>query len=104
MGDRKLLEMVVDNYISNAFKNCKENGRIIITIDAAHFRVFNEGEHIAREDIQKIWEPLYKADEDRSRNDGSSGMGLAISAGILKLHGLKYGVENVEGGVEFYIK
>ncbi|MCR5835227.1 MAG: HAMP domain-containing histidine kinase [Lachnospiraceae bacterium] len=104
MGDRKLLEMVVDNYISNAVKNCKEHGRIIITIDAAHFRVFNEGAHIPREDIHIIWEPLYKGDDARSRNDGSSGMGLAISAGILKLHGLKYGVENVEGGVEFYIK
>ena len=35
---------------------------------------------------------------------GSSGMGLAISAAALKLHGADYGVKNVSGGVEFYVK
>ncbi|MCR5835229.1 MAG: HAMP domain-containing histidine kinase [Lachnospiraceae bacterium] len=103
-GDRKLLEMVVDNYISNAVKYCKEDGKIIINIDVTSLKVFNEGDHIKSEDLKKIWEPLYKEDESRKKDDGSSGMGLAISAGIMKLHRLKYGVENVEGGVEFYFK
>jgi hypothetical protein len=103
-GDRKLLEMVIDNYISNAVKYCKEDGKIIINVDVVSLKVFNEGEGIKTDDLKKIWEPLYKADEARSRDDGSSGMGLAISAGIMKLHRLKYGVENVEGGVEFYFK
>lgn len=34
---------------------------------------------------------------------GSSGMGLAISKAVLKLHGADFGARNVSESVEFYI-
>ena len=100
-GDEQLINTVVDNYISNATKNCKENGKVIVTLDEESFSVFNEGGHIAEDELTKIWEPLYKADKARKEAGESSGMGLAICAGILKLHGFAYSSKNVEGGVEF---
>ena len=57
--------------------------------------------HIAEDELTKIWEPLYKVDKARKEAGESSGMGLAICAGILKLHGFAYSSKNVEGGVEF---
>ena len=63
--------------------------------------MFNEGEHIAENEFSKIWDPLYKVDKARKISGDSSGMGLAICAGILKLHNLEYGARNVDCGVEF---
>ena len=47
---------------------------------------------------------MYKGDSSRNEMNGTSGMGLAISAVILKVHRASYGVHNVSGGVEFYFK
>ena len=54
--------------------------------------------------MNQIWEPLYQVDTARSGDNSSSGMGLAISSQILKLHHVKYGVKNVQDGVEFFIR
>lgn len=66
-------------------------------------RVYNEGDAINPQVIDQIWEPLFVADESRKQTDGSSGMGLAISADIMKLHNMKYGVKNRRDGVEFHV-
>jgi len=47
---------------------------------------------------------MYKGDSSRNETKGTSGMGLAISAVILKAHRASYGVHNVTRGVEFYFK
>jgi len=100
-ADRKLMEMVVDNYLSNAVKYCK--GIIKITVDKDKIVVYNNGDYIHPEKLGMIWEPLYVTDESRKRREGSSGMGLAISAKILELHGFGYKAENRKVGVEFSI-
>ncbi len=101
--DVKLMEMVLDNFVSNAVKFCKEGGVIRISLTEKSIGIFNEGQEMAEEEMEHIWEPLYRGDESRTREDGSSGMGLAISEAILKIHGADYGVKNVSGGVEFYL-
>ena len=45
---------------------------------------------------------FYKVDKARTREYGGSGIGLSIVAATMKAHGKQYGVNNVEGGVEFY--
>lgn len=102
-GDRKLMEMVIDNYISNAVKYCTFGGNIIISISEEKLKVYNDGEHISHSMMQEIWEPLFQKDESRGQESDCAGMGLAISASILKLHGLGYNVGNEEKGVEFVI-
>ncbi|MGN0292460.1 MAG: sensor histidine kinase [Lachnospiraceae bacterium] len=115
--DIRLMEMVIDNFVSNAVKNCRDKGVIRIRTEKNGIRIFNEGEHIPPECAKHIWEPLYKVDKSRtetkkcgcmdpapgSRATGT-GMGLAVSEAILKLHGAEYGMENVPGGVEFYFR
>lgn len=104
MADRRLMEMVVDNYLSNAVKYCTESGIIKITMNENSITVFNSGEPIYPTKLKAIWEPLYVMDESRKNREGSSGMGLAISAKIMDLHGMQYGARNAEDGVEFYIR
>ncbi|MCC8150409.1 MAG: HAMP domain-containing histidine kinase, partial [Lachnospiraceae bacterium] len=100
--DIALMEMVLDNFISNAVKFCTHNGIIRITVSARGISVFNEGEEISEEEMVHIWEPLYRSDEARTAEDDSLGMGLAISEAILKMHRADYGVKNESGGPEFW--
>ena len=64
--------------------------------------VYNEGIQIPEERKKEIWTPMYLVDDSRTKTGTTSGMGLAISAIILKAHHASYGVENIEGGVKFY--
>ena len=102
--DEKLIMMVLDNFISNAVRFCKENGVIRFTIAPGTVNVYNEGAQIPEDQIKEIWTPMYKGDSSRNETKGTSGMGLAISAVILKAHRASYGVHNVTRGVEFYFK
>lgn len=104
MADRNLMEMVADNYMSNAVKYCSQSGLIKITMEEKKVMVFNQGESIYPTQLDAIWEPLHVVDKARKNREGSSGMGLAISAKIMDLHGMKYGARNTVDGVEFYIK
>lgn len=102
--DMKLMEMVLDNLVSNAVKFCNAGGVIRISLVEQSISLYNEGKEIPQEEMEHIWEPMYRGDESRTYENGSSGMGLAISEAILKMHGADYGVKNVSGGVEFYLR
>ncbi|MCC8028751.1 MAG: HAMP domain-containing histidine kinase [Lachnospiraceae bacterium] len=101
-SDPVLMEMVMDNYISNAVKFCSTKGGIRITVYEHGVSVYNDGPELSAEELSCIWEPLYQGDASRTARDGSSGMGLAISEAILKMYRADYGARNKAGGPEFY--
>ena len=97
------------NYFTNAIKHTKEvNGEKYIEIkieekaDKARISVFNTGDIIPEDKIEKIWGRFYKADESRNRADGGSGIGLALVKAIMNNTDSEYGVTNEENGVKFY--
>jgi two-component system sensor histidine kinase VanS len=49
-----------------------------------------------------IWGRFYKVDESRNRENGGTGIGLALVKAIMNNYNNKYGVKNLENGVEFY--
>ncbi len=106
IGDRVILESVVNNYMSNAVSHCDGEKKIIASAeDTGEFYrvyIFNTGQHIADKDFDKIWTSFYRADKSLSRSQGRFGLGLAIVASIQNLHKAAYGAENVENGVRFY--
>ncbi len=104
LADAALMEMVVDNFLSNAVRYCREGGVIRLTMRDGGMRVYNEGECIPEDELEHIWEPLYRSDAARTEEYGRSGMGLAISGAILRMHHAIYGVKNMDGGPEFYFK
>ena len=67
------------------------------------FSVWNEAEALSAEDLASVWTPMFVS-ERRAKDSETGGMGLAISAGILKRHGFTYGASNVENGLLFWIK
>lgn len=113
VADDFYIEQVLTNYITNAIKNVKEQSgkrkiKIYNTIDTEKhkvcIKVFNTGEHIKEENLNRIWNRFYKADESRNREDGGTGIGLSLVKAIMSNYDNDYGVNNVDDGVEFYFK
>ena len=112
-ADEFYIEQVMTNYLTNAIKHCDViecKKEINITIDKKEaegkirFSVFNTGENIGEEDIERIWGRFYKVDSSRNRDNGGTGIGLALVKAIMNNYQNKYGVINHENGVEFYFE
>jgi len=107
-ADEYLMEQVVTNYISNALNHVSGNN--IIEIKLINFQnkvrvaVFNTGEPIPEEDLDKIWVKFYKVDKARTREYGGSGIGLSIVKAIMNSHNCECGVINRQVGVEFWFE
>ena len=108
-ADQEYIEQVVNNYLTNAIKHVEErNGenKIIIRTenrkDKVRLFVYNTGENISKEYINKIWGRFFKIDSSRNRNNGGTGIGLALVKAIMNNYNNDYGVTNHENGVEFY--
>ena len=107
------IEQVLTNYLTNAIKNVEEMyGEKYIKIsneikseeNKVCIKVFNTGKNISEENLNRIWNRFYKADESRHREDGGTGIGLAFVKAIMSNYDNKYGVRNLENGVEFYFE
>ncbi len=107
-ADEYLIEEVVMNYISNALNHVDGAKEIYVKIlqreDVARICVFNTGECIPEDDIEKIWIKFYKVDKARTREYGGSGIGLSIVSAIMAAHNRACGVVNRENGVEFWFE
>lgn len=105
--NKELLELAVDNYISNAVKYTQPAKKIDVILKktaAGKYRlsVINEGRGIKKEYKDDLWDAFCREDKSRNSSDNSTGMGLAICKRIFELHGYKYGFNNTGNGVEFY--
>ncbi len=110
-ADEFYAEQVFTNYFTNAIKNVSEiDGKKQIEInyeikeDKLRIKVFNTGENIKEEDLNRIWNRFYKVDTSRNRENGGTGIGLALVKAIMMNSNNKYGVENKIDGVEFYFE
>ena len=104
--DETLAEMVVTNYLTNAIHYCRSEGMIEIgllkTENGIRLYVYNEGNPIPEESIDRLWEKFYKVDKARSREYGGSGIGLSIVKAAADTLGTACGAENKEDGVSFW--
>lgn len=107
-GDEFKVEEVITNYMSNAINHA--DGEKLIRVfytrseDKLRVSVFNTGQPIPEEDIEKIWVKFYKVDKARTREYGGSGIGLSIVKAIMDSFHQRCGVINHEDGVEFWME
>lgn len=113
IADAFYIEQVITNYFTNAIKHTEEvNHKKEIQIkiqkveerDKIRISVFNTGKNIEIENLERIWGRFYKEDTSRNREDGGTGIGLAIVKAIMNNYQNDYGVINKEDGVEFYFE
>lgn len=110
-ADEFYIDQVITNYFTNAIKNAKEvDGNKVIKIamekrkDKLRISVFNTGENIKEDDINRIWKRFYKVDTSRNREQGGTGIGLALVKAIMNNYKNDFGVINKKNGVEFYFE
>ena len=112
VADEFYIEQIVTNYFTNAIKHAEEvDGQKKITINVekkkenkVRITVFNTGKNIPEMDLDRIWKRFYKVDESRNREDGGSGIGLALVKAIMNNYQNDFGVTNRDDGVEFFFE
>ena len=107
-ADEYQIEEVITNYVSNAIHHAAYEKQISIRLeqqkDVVRVCVFNTGDRIPEEDLDKVWIKFYKVDKARTREYGGSGIGLSIVKAIMEAHHRECGVRNCENGVEFWFE
>lgn len=88
-ADRRRISQACANIIDNAIKYTPATGRVEISVFSAGergiLRVADTGVGIAREDLERVWERLFRA--DRSRGEHGLGLGLSLVKAVVEAHG-----------------
>jgi len=99
-ADRDRVEQVVINFVNNAIKYAPDSYRIIIRIEKTDkmvkISVQDFGPGIAKNHLTQLFDRYYRVDAIGRPNSGL-GLGLYISAEIVKLHGGEIGVISEPG-------
>jgi two-component system sensor histidine kinase SenX3 len=82
IGDGEMLTVAVKNLIENAIIYSNAGSSVAVVIEAgdglAQIRVKDSGIGIGKEDLERVFERFYRADQSRSRETGGTGLGLSI--------------------------
>ena len=91
LGDHRMLTMAVGNLLSNAMHYSPEHTRVAVTVrrrdGVVEIAVADQGQGLAPEDLERIFERFYRVDRARSRATGGTGLGLAIVKHACSNHG-----------------
>ncbi len=98
--DKEKMEKIYYNLLSNAFKFVNNEGNINVSLTEkeidgtkhAHLSVFNSGSSIPKEEINNIFNRFYKVNP----HDTGTGIGLALTNALIKVHGGNISVESSE--------
>lgn len=107
IGDEGRIRQIVTNLVTNALRYTPEGTPIELAVGAENsnggtgesvLEVRDHGEGIEPEDVQKIFQRFYRADNSRQRETGGTGLGLAICAAIAAQHGGSVRHSETRGG------
>jgi len=91
VGDKELLKAAIINILGNAVKYTPENGHIKFMLteqdDFIIFEVTDDGCGIAKADLPHIFDKFYRSTDPRVTEQTGSGLGLALTSEIVRLHG-----------------
>jgi signal transduction histidine kinase len=91
LGDRQALRQALANLLANAVRLAPEGSRIRVAAGVdrgwAWMAVEDQGPGIAEADRQRVFQRFYRGDGTKGRDEGRSGLGLAIVRQIAEAHG-----------------
>lgn len=107
-GDGQRLQQVLANLLTNARTHTPEGTRVTVGVGrddhAALLTVTDEGPGIPAELQPHIFERFARGDGSRSREAGSTGLGLSIVHAVVTAHGGTVSVHSAPGRTEFTVR
>ncbi|HWO45386.1 MAG TPA: ATP-binding protein, partial [Methylomirabilota bacterium] len=101
-GDDTRLRQMLANLVRNAIVHTSVQTPIDVTLSTedsvAKLSVADHGPGLNAEEIDRIFEPFYRADPSRSRDSGGAGLGLSIVSAVVTAHRGHVNVRETEGG------
>jgi signal transduction histidine kinase len=100
-GDSELLRVVYRNLVGNGCKYGRAGGRIRLRVtdegDRYRFEVWNDGQGVAQEQMDRLFQKFTRIPEAQKRASKGTGLGLFICRTIVTRHGGKIWAEGQEG-------
>ena len=101
LANRRNMEEVLSNLITNAIKYSPDGGQVLVSAfaenDSLCIRVKDSGLGISPEDLKLIFKQFYRIKNERTRYINCTGLGLAIVKSILESHQGRIKVESRPG-------
>jgi len=107
--DRDIIEKILYNLLSNAFKYTPTEGSITLSLKCVpqkslSFLVTDTGRGIPEEEKEFIFDRFYRTRQDKFRNTEGSGVGLSLTRDLVQLYGGEILVESAVGkGTSFTV-
>ena len=107
LGTQKLLHSAIENILRNAVKYSPSHSQIDVRLGLTNeqweISVTDQGDGVADDLLDKIFEPFVRSDEARSRHAGGVGLGLAIASRAVAVHGGSVVAKNLSQGFQVKI-
>jgi two-component system OmpR family sensor kinase len=101
-GDDIRLRQVLGNLVRNALVHTPTKSPIEIAVTSVNgtalLTVADHGPGLRPDQMDRIFEPFYRADPSRSRDSGGAGLGLSIVSAVVAAHGGHVRVKETSGG------
>lgn len=95
------LTLALTNFVENAIKYNKENGKVTVTLDGDYqnftVQIADTGIGIPEEYYDHIYERFYRVDKSHSREIGGTGLGLSLARNIVLMHRGTIDIESTVG-------
>ena len=99
----RVLENIVKNAEKYSFPNTIFKVSMMEIDNNIKISFENTGENISKDELEKIFEKMYRLDKSRTGETEGSGLGLAISKKIIELHSGKLWAECNNNTIQFNI-
>jgi two-component system OmpR family sensor kinase len=101
-GNRDLVRSAIENVLRNAVRYSPQDAPVDVSVarsdSGVAILIRDRGPGVPDSDLDRIFEPFYRVAESRDRDTGGEGIGLAITAQVLKAHGGSAKAANSQGG------
>ena len=100
-ADRRAVQQMLINLVSNAIKFTPHGGRIVIGAkrigSRLHFWVSDTGIGISADDLAQVGKPFMQIQNDYTRQFEGAGLGLSLVKGLVSLHNGTMAIESEPG-------
>jgi two-component system sensor histidine kinase CpxA len=97
-GSQELLHSAIENVVRNAVRHAPPASTVRVHLDCggkhSHIAISDEGPGVPAAELEKIFRPFYRLSDAREHRSGGSGIGLAITQEVVRLHGGKVSARN----------